>query len=289
MHTRSKAAATALLLTASVTGLAATSGSAQAIGSHPASHARAAATLTVNVQSTKNGPVLDTTTIAPGNTVFSFTRAGAGGGIEILRLKAGYSINQAGQDFGKLFSGDVKAIRRIDKNVVFYGGAATVKGAASQIGMKLDKTGTYYAVNIDKNTLSTFQVEGAAESRSLPKADGHINMLKGNSFSHPSGLPAKGWLKQTNHATEPHFMDFQQVKGSTTRKQVKKYFDHGAKGTPSFGLPGQAGTLIVSPGHTIVWPYDLTRGKYVTACFWPSKKTGMPHALMGMWDLVHLG
>jgi hypothetical protein len=288
MHTRSKAAATALLLGASVTGLATTSGSAQAMGSRSETHARAT-TLTVNVPSTPSGPVLDVQTIRPGNTVFTFTRAGAGGGIEILRLRPGYSINQAGQDFGQLFSGNVKAIRRIDKFVVFYGGAQTLKGTASVIGMNLDKTGTYYAVNVDKSTLSTFKVEGSVESRSLPKASGHINWLKGNYFSHPSGLPAKGWLKQANHATEPHFLDFEKVKGSTTRKQVKKFFDNGAKGNPGFGLPDHAGTLIVSPGHTIVWQYDLTKGKYVTACFWPSKQTGMPHALMGMWDLMHLG
>jgi hypothetical protein len=114
-------------------------------------------------------------------------------------------------------------------------------------------------------------------------------MLKGNTFPAPSGLPNAGWLKQTNHAVEPHFMDFQQVKKSTTRAHVKKFFDNGAKGQPSFGLPATAGTLIVSPGHTIVWKYTLPKGKYVVACFWPSKKTGMPHALMGMWNLLSLG
>lgn len=286
MHARTWAAATALLLTASVTGLTA-AGTAEA--TTPRSGHAKAAMLTVNVSSTKKGPVLDATTIRPGNTVFSMTRGNAGGSIEIMRLKAGYSISQAAADFGQLFKGDTAAIKRIDRLVVFYGGAAVPKTGASQIGFKLDKRGTYYAVNIDKNTLSTFKVAGAAQSRRLPSADGHLDMIKGNKFQAPSGLPDAGWLKQTNHTVEPHFMDFEQVKGSTTREQVRKYFDSGAKGRPSFGLPGYAGTLILSPGHTIVWQYAVPKGKYVVACFWPSKMTGMPHAMMGMWNMLNLG
>lgn len=287
MHTRSRAAATALLLTASVTGLSATAGAAHATHTVPSTAHRAASTLTVNITSTKKGPVLDVQTVTPGNTLFSITRAGSGGSIEVLRLRAGYPLNQAFKDFQKLFSGDVKAIRRVDAGVVFYGGAPVLKGTASQIGMDLDKTGTYYAVNVDKGTLASFEVAGAAQSRSLPKPDATFNFLAGNTFGSTS-LPKSGWLKQTNHAKEPHFMDFQQVKGSTTRAQVKKYFANGAKGRPSFGLPGHAGTLIVSPGHTIRWQYSVPKGKYVVACFWPSKKTGMPHALMGMWNLEQL-
>jgi hypothetical protein len=34
--------------------------------------------------------------------------------------------------------------------------------------------------------------------------------------------------------------------------------------------------------------YDLPRGEYLIACFWPDRLTGMPHAFMGMWKLVQL-
>ena len=69
MHTRTSAAATALLLTASAAGLALSSGStAQASGSHP-SH-RAVSTLVVTIKSTADGPCCPTASSGPGNTIF---------------------------------------------------------------------------------------------------------------------------------------------------------------------------------------------------------------------------
>lgn len=45
---------------------------------------------------------------------------------------------------------------------------------------------------------------------------------------------------------------------------------------------------MISPGHTVVWRYAYPPGKYLEACFWPSNKTGAPHAEMGMWNYLTL-
>ena len=87
-HTRSGAAAIALLLTASAAGLAMASGSAQATGSHHASTARAA-TLNVTITATKAGPKLSVDQFRPGKTLFKVVRGNAGGSIQVLRLGPG--------------------------------------------------------------------------------------------------------------------------------------------------------------------------------------------------------
>src|SRR5215218_5053992 len=104
MHTRSCAAATALLLTASAAGVALAGSSAQASGSH-VSH-RAATKLVVTIKSTPSGPVLSDSRFRPGNTIFKVKRDGAGGLMQVFRLKPGYTIVDAGTDFGLAFPAD---------------------------------------------------------------------------------------------------------------------------------------------------------------------------------------
>lgn len=290
MLTRSGAGATVLLLIASLAGLAASTGTAQATVVHPGTHARAAGTLKIGIKNTPKGPVVSAPVIRPGKTLFSLTRNGSGGSVEVLRLKPGYSISQAGKDFGKLFSGNVPAIKRVDQNVVFYGGMPTpkTKGTANQFGVDIDKAGLYYVVNVDKNTLTTFRAKGSHQKRALPATHGYLNMKGKESFSVPKTDPHQGWMKTANNATEPHFIVLQQVKESTTLADIKAFFAAGGKGQPAFALPGSTDTLIVGPGHTMVWKYAVPKGKYATLCFWPSKTTGMPHAFMGMYSLLHL-
>ena len=84
------------------------------------------------------------------------------------------------------------------------------------------------------------------------------------------------------------FIELDHVKASTTRKQVRRFFEHGANGNPTWALKGSGGTLVLSPGHTVYWKHRLPAGKYVEACWWPSDEDGTPHALMGMWALTRL-
>lgn len=78
MQTRYRAAATALLLTAT-TGLAAT-GAAQASGTHHPG-ARAASRLVVTIKSTANGVKLSESKIRPGNTIFKVKKTDGPNGL----------------------------------------------------------------------------------------------------------------------------------------------------------------------------------------------------------------
>jgi hypothetical protein len=293
MHTRSRAAATALLLTASAAGIAVTNGSAHASGTHPSSKA-GATTLTVTITSTRSGPHLSVDRLRPGKTLFKVMPGHTHGTIQVLRLKPGYSLRHATSDFAKAFgqTTDVKAVRRIDRNVVFYGGMGVPAADAKPNwwGVDLDKADRYYAVNLDKNTLTPFTVRGTHQRRSLPAATGWLNMATSstgaNVFRAPKSDPHRGWMRTTNNAAEPHFVVLDRVKESTTKADVLAALS--SPNPPAFDLGTKADTNVISPGHSFVWHYGTHRGKYLAMCFWPSKVDGTPHAFMGMFKLFHL-
>ncbi|HEY3528758.1 MAG TPA: hypothetical protein VGK78_06370 [Nocardioides sp.] len=295
MQTRYRAAATALLLTATA-GLAATGGAAEASGTHHTS-ARATKTLTVTIKSTKHGPVLSTTRLRPGKTLFKVVRAGAGGTMQVLRLRSGYTVRQANKDFAAMFgpNSTAKVVQRVDKNVVFYGGIdVPAKGAPANFwGVDLDRADTYYVANLQSNAKTVLKARGTHQRRALPSPTGWLNAATSdggaNVFVAPKTDPHRGWMKTTNKAKEPHFLVLNQVTEPTTVQDIVDYFMSGDQNPPSFGRSGFTETNVISPGHTFVWKYRVPRGKYAVMCFWPSKTDGVtPHAAMGMITLFHM-
>lgn len=292
VHTTARAA---LLLTASLA-LAGGYAPADAASHHAAptraTHARSARALHVTLTTRKDSVRISKSTIRPGNTYLDVVHGNAGGSLEMLRLRPGYSFRHAMKDFPGLFSGDTAAIKRVDKNVIFYGGLAAIPKVTQTFATRLD-AGKYYVLNIGqlmsgKRNVGILHVQGAMQKRPLPKATSHVNWVGEESFSTNSTIGHAGWLRQTNLTHQPHFMDLGQVRKSTTKKQVQDYIDSHSQDPPSFALSRDISTEVVSPGHTVLWNYHTARGRYLEACFYPDKKTGAPHFFMGMWHLVNL-
>ncbi|HET8666062.1 MAG TPA: hypothetical protein VFM08_17240 [Nocardioides sp.] len=298
MQTRYRAAATALLLTATA-GMAATGGAAEASGTHHA-HAKAAKSLVITIRSKASGPQLSQDTLRPGKTIFKVRNVdgkASKGLIQVFRLKKGYDFTQASQDFPALFADpptadSIAAVNRIDDNVVFYGGMEA-KGNGSKVAkwaVNINKAGTYYVVNFDKQTLTTFTAKGKAQKRSFPSRDGFINAKStkggGNTFVAGKHNPPKGWMSTKNNAAEPHFVDIEQVKKGTTNSDLTAAFQ--GQGNPFVKGGAATDTGVISPGHKFLWSYHLKKGRYGVMCFWPSKDDGMPHAIMGMHIVTRL-
>jgi hypothetical protein len=288
------AVGTALVLAASVAGLAVTGGAAQATTDQ---RVQAASAQKVKLTSTKGGIKVSTTTIRPGNTLFKVYRGGSGGELEVLRLRPGYSLAQASQDFGAgIGQGNVAAIKRVDHNVVFYGGIdVPAKGVTkpNQWGVKIDKPGKYYVINIgnNSNAVARLTVRGTIHRGALPKPTGWVNAagtVDANRWVTPATDPHSGWMRTTNNAEEPHFPVLNQVQESTTNQDVRDYIASNTQTPPTWALAGSTEAGIISPGHTMVWKYSVPKGKYIVMCFWPSKTNGMPHFAMGMFKLFHL-
>lgn len=289
MQTRCRAAATALLLTAAA-GMAATGGSAEASGTHHAS--AKAAPLTVTITSSRKAVKLSVDEFRPGKTTFKLVRGHMGGGmLQVLRLRKGYSLTHAFKDFGKAFGEPtgVKAVRRVDKYVVFYGGMpAPAKGARpNKWAVDIDHGGTYYVVNLRRGNVSPFSATGTHEWRPWPSADGKLNIARGNVWRPGSDNAHSGYMNTTNNASEPHLVDLEHVKKGTTTLDVAAYLDGGPSVLALDGAAADTGTI--SPRHTFRWKYSLPRGTYFAACFWPSKVDGTSHASMGMIDVFDLG
>jgi len=93
-------------------------------------------------------------------------------------------------------------------------------------------------------------------------------------------------MRTTNNAAEPHFVVLPKVKESTTKQDVPDALT--SPNPPDFLLGPELDTEVSSPGHSFVWHYGTSKGKYLALCFWPSKVDGTPHAVMGMFRLFHL-
>ena len=95
---------------------------AGAVGAAPAVAAAPVPTVVVHV----SGKAVTLSTghrVHAGRTLFKVVTRKGDHTLQIARLRNGYTLAQAGSDLGKAFSGDVKAINRVDRNIVFRGGA----------------------------------------------------------------------------------------------------------------------------------------------------------------------
>jgi hypothetical protein len=303
MQTRYCAAATALLVTAAV-GLAASGGAAEAAGTHH-NGAKAAKSLTITIKSKAGAVKLSDNKIRPGNTIFrvkNMDGKASKGLIQLLRLKKGYTIVDASTDLNTAFSETstptqvAKAIRRVDRKIVFYGGMEA-KGNPTKVAswaVKIDRPGTYLALNFDKQLLSRLTVKGDKQRRVLPGQDGRVDAASGpggsNVWKVGKHNAAHGWMSTTNNADEPHFVVLDHVKKSATMGQVHDCFTGPPDQCHAFAKDGATtDTGVISPGHRFLWAYDLPKGKYLASCFWPSKMDGTPHAFMGMLKFTNLG
>jgi len=273
--------------------MAATGGAAEASGTHH--HGKAAKSLTVTIRSNGKGPHVSVKKIRPGFTTFKVVRKAKGSGaLQVFRLKKGYSLKHFLKDLPKL-TGEtvvVKAVRRVDRNVVFYGGGDVSKAVpVAKWAVNIDKADTYYVANIFKGQLTSFKAKGKHQKRSHPTAAGHINAIAPNVWATSADLPEKGWLKTTNKAKEPHFVSLDPVDPGASDQDVEDWFGNPSSGPPPFDPARSSfiGTEVVSPGHTVYWKLNTDGGRYVVDCFYPSKADGMPHAFMGMFKVVTFG
>ena len=301
MQTRYRAAATALLLTATA-GMAAIGGSAEASGSHHSgAGAGAAPSLTITIKAKAGAVKLSDDRFRPGNTVFKVKNIDgqdSKGLIQVFRLKPGYTLQEAFADFQQAFSGGtdqatIDAINRVYDNIVFYGGMEAKGGPnlSSSWAVRIDQAGTYYVANLDKNSLTSFKAKGDKQVRGLPRQTGFVDAVVGphgvgNDFKAGRDNLKSGWMSTTNKAHEPHFVDLEQVKKGTKDSDISAAFQGGPDPTVHGG--GSTETGVISPGHRFLWTYDLPHGRYAALCFMPSDVDGTPHAIMGMHTVFNL-
>ena len=282
---RSRLTATAVTL-----GLALV-GTQWAAPSADAAHAvgRAAAP-TIKAKVTDKAIKLSTSSVHAGLVTFKVVDKKAKGSavLQVFHLHAGYTLQQLSQDFGSAFSGDTAAIGRLDDNVDWLSGAEAKSTKPGWFQERLTK-GSY--VFIDQNQqapiFTVLTVKGKVHKRARVATHGKFNIFT-YGFEPRGAIRNHGWVKVDNRSDQPHFIELQRVKKGTSRGQVLRFLNSGGHGQPSFAMRANSSFGVISPNRHAAWNLDLPKGRYALMCFWPDRATGMPHAVMGMVDMVNL-
>jgi hypothetical protein len=225
-------------------------------------------------------------TIRPGTYTFKVVSAdGRDHTVQIARLHQGYTLAQARADLDKSFGGDTAAIRRIDDRITFRGGAEAHR-KPGWFSTTLYAT-RYLVIDQNSDVVRYLTVTGSRRAGSAPATAGRSTAYS-YGFGSSRRLPAHGWVRLFNQSDQPHFWVVQRIKEGTTARQVKRYFASGSEKNPPWLLRAGTDSGVISPYYGQNMHLDLPVGEYLTACFWPDDDTGMPHALMGMWQIVHL-
>jgi hypothetical protein len=213
------------------------------------------------------------------------------GVVEIATFRSGYDSADFVADLNQYGAkNDIKALKHALANTQILGG---FQGGGSGT-VVLPRAGSYtpFALGARGVVLGDpIMVRGAKRSSSAPRTDGRILATTGPSWGGSSMLPASGRFLFKNKADTgvPHFVILQQVAEGTTTDTVLEYLQSGDEGQPPWAMPAGMETGSISPGRSMTVNYDLPAGQYVVMCFFPDPKMdGMPHALMGMLEMIHL-
>jgi hypothetical protein len=209
--------------------------------------------------------------------------------VTFASLKSGYPMSKFLKDLGGFETNDSKAIKRVYAGVDALGGL--VPGDTGSI--VFPHPGTYFALLAGRRVSEpTMFTVGSKKQTRTPHVDGKIIAKDGPGWRGSTTLPATGTLMFKNTATTPvlHFVEMQQVVEGTTVEQVLASFQGPeSSGPPDWALAGEMATDVLSPHRAMTVDYDLPPGQYVVLCFMPDPKMdGMPHALMGMIEMIHL-
>jgi hypothetical protein len=115
-------------------------------------------------------------------------------------------------------------------------------------------------------------------------------------------MPGPQLLKVANVGAQPHFMVMIQPNEPVTKEQVRMLLEAEMAGTPTADAAAAAGVVsnpdewgfaefagTISMGASEWIATDLDPGTYVLVCFVPDIESGIPHAYLGMADVVTVG
>ena len=186
------------------------------------------------------------------------------------------------------------------------GGVAADAGFTSQGIIDL-RPGTYVVFSGDPTATQApveMRVTGEAATPAAaaePTAGATLTMFEYGFTLEGQLMPGPQVLEVTNVGAQPHFTVLVQPDEPVTREQVGTLLEAEMAGTPTadaaaaagvsspeeWGFAAYAGTI--SMGATEWVTADLEPGTYVLLCFVPDLASGMPHAYLGMYDVITVG
>lgn len=177
-----------------------------------------------------------------------------------------------------------------------FGGGVNLQYEATEGWGVIDlPPGNWVVTSLGARTLPIeFEVTGEFPAVSTPEAHASIELAE-MTITVASGELVAGdsVIEVCNVGEQIHHLSFVRVPDETTREQVQALWDSYLSGTPDANALSEADTqetayfAELSPEVCQWGPLTLEQGTYVLSCFVGDPEMGgMPHAFMGMWDLV---
>jgi hypothetical protein len=186
------------------------------------------------------------------------------------------------------------------------GGAAADAGFSSQVILDL-RPGTYVVWSGDPAAPQApveLTVTGEAVTPTAaeePAAGATVTMFEYGFTLDGQLVPGPQVLKVANVGAQPHFTILVRPTEPVTKEQVGMLLEAEMAGTPTadaaaaagvsnpdeWAFAGYAGTLSMGGAEWV--PVDLEPGTYVLVCFVPEIGSGIPHAYLGMYDVITVG
>lgn len=227
-----------------------------------------------------------TYSIHAGRIHFHVVSLGGDHSLLVVHVNKGYSMQQAQQDFQN-FGQTKQATQALYTGLTWRGGPEATDPKHPGDGVIALGAASYVFGDFGDGQGQT-QVNVTGKAPSQPQQS-----YAGTATAYVYGwvtsrhLPAKGWVKFQNNSDQPHVMELQHVKSSTTDAEVRKFIASGQQRQPPFALKESYGTAPMSGSHVQLVHLNLPPGKYLLLCFMPDYfNYQMPHFAMGMWKLV---
>ena len=213
--------------------------------------------------------------------------------LQIFRPHKQVSLQQVLDDIGRLDRDPATAVRALQKEATFFGGAEGAAGFAVTLTQKLT-AGTYYLLDYARAdqgaaAVKSLRVVGEAGDVRLRGVSATLRMVDvpdAHRFRIDGKIDGTGSFLVQNRSMELHEASFGQVKPGTTDAQIQAILDAEAAGQPAPPDPfvrDAGGLKVISPGREVLVHIDhLSEGRYAILCFIPDADTGLPHAYVGM-------
>ncbi len=208
---------------------------------------------------------------------------------QLIKPAPGYSKVQAARDIRAAFqrNGDVRAIRRVERNMRFLGGVSEGPRHTGHL-WRVMHSGKMWAVetNADATARRILTVHvgerrvDAAPLQGIPE----VRAVRAIRWAHmPRKIPRQGMLTFTNDSSDNHLLVMIKLLPGKSIGDFRRWVNQGAQTRPPLGSH-QFSFGVLSPNSTMTGTYSQPQGHYVLLCFWPDADNhGLPHFLMGMY------
>lgn len=230
---------------------------------------------------------LSTHRVGAGLVRFSVTVPSGDHTLQLVKLRKWYSWPKFVRDSENAFMGMEMAIKRVDRGALWAGGTEAKTNHPGRFAQVLT-VGTYFLFDQTGPSVTKLAVTGPVSARGGAVASSTIVGTPRERFRAPAAIPRRGWTLFKDTADEPQYLVMQRVKRGTTRAQAGRFIRSESHGEPSWLRSGEASSGVISGGTRTRFHYNLPPGQYLLSCWFPSAKTGMPHATMGMFRMINL-